>query len=471
MIVPKWIVSATLALALAEAFSENSVYLKSPNFLNKLVTSSTLRWITAEKGNHPDTAVVGTVERVVNESARVNPFKGEGDSESDGTFERNVYICRASHSGIWIPGQLRIGRQACLISLHDNVHAYEKYEVLENTEGGARLAWVRWDKFNDVPVGAVAGDTFVARKLVKKDGDKTLGLKHLIGKLDDSNSFGKLSVITEDEKEEEVADGEVLTEIEPVRYELTGIKYVHAKKTVLKSPVSLGEAILANNQNMSGQIDTMIGYDDNTSVYWGQVKAMLKGLPTIIRTDSSVLEEFEWGITLRDSVKMLKKVEAFLEPDTAVNVTLKGNHTEIETPYVARLIAVYSDGANRARQIHGIRAEIQLQDVTPEFSPVYFTGNYSLVPTTTTTTTTTTTETTTTQETTESSTNVIPKDISSNEIDKKTENPNVNVMNDQGSHTKSNDNAASAQGVNGGIELNKGSFTTISMLILLYRIL
>lgn len=68
------------------------------------------------------------------------------------------------------------------------------------------------------------------------------------------------------------------------------------------------------------------------------------------------------------------RVETHLGVDTAVNVTLRGNHTEIETPYTARLIAVYSDGGNRARQIHGIRSEVKLLDVTPDFGPVFFTG-------------------------------------------------------------------------------------------------
>lgn len=57
----------SILITYVEAFSESSVYLKSSDvFMNKLVTSSTLRWISAEKGSHPETAVVGTFETVKN---------------------------------------------------------------------------------------------------------------------------------------------------------------------------------------------------------------------------------------------------------------------------------------------------------------------------------------------------------------------------------------------------------------------
>lgn len=94
----------------------------------------------------------------------------------------------------------------------------------------------------------------------------------------------------------------------------------------------------------------------------------------------------------------------FLEPGTGVNVTLKANYTEMEMPYTAKLISHYEDGVTTSRVISGIRQEETLLDIAPEFGPVYFLSNYSLVPTTvppptteppTTTTTTTTVMTTT----------------------------------------------------------------------------
>jgi len=90
-----------------------------------------------------------------------------------------------------------------------------------------------------------------------------------------------------------------------------------------------------------------------------------------------------------------------------MNVTLRANYTDMEVPYTATLISHYEDGATTSRVISGTRQEETLFDIMPEFGPVYFLGNFSLVPTTvpppTTTTeppTTTTLMTTTTTATT-----------------------------------------------------------------------
>lgn len=75
-------------------------------------------------------------------------------------------------------------------------------------------------------------------------------------------------------------------------------------------------------------------------------------------------------------------VLVYLEPGTGVNVTLKANYTDMEVPYTATLISHYEDGATTSRVIGGTRQEETLFDITPEFGPVYFLSNFSLVPTT-----------------------------------------------------------------------------------------
>jgi len=97
-------------------------------------------------------------------------------------------------------------------------------------------------------------------------------------------------------------------------------------------------------------------------------------------------------------------VQVFLEPGTGINVTLKANYTDMEVPYTATLISHYEDGATTSRVISGIRQEETLFDITPEFGPVYFLSNFSLVPTTVPPTTTTEPPTTTTLMTTTAAT-------------------------------------------------------------------
>lgn len=118
-------------------------------------------------------------------------------------MELHSYVCRALHNGLWIPGVLRYGQHQCQISLSGRVFRYERYEVLENVDNGARLSWVHWDRFNGLTLGAVAGgdmDTmYVARRHVTADGEdggKTaIGMRHLVGKLDTKEGMGRITVI------------------------------------------------------------------------------------------------------------------------------------------------------------------------------------------------------------------------------------------------------------------------------------
>lgn len=54
----------------------------------------------------------------------------------------------------------------------------------------------------------------------------------------------------------------------------------------------------------------------------------------------------------------------------------------MEVPYSGTLISRYEDGETKSRVISGIRREEAMFDVKPEFGPIYFLSNYSLVPTT-----------------------------------------------------------------------------------------
>lgn len=99
----------------------------------------------------------------------------------------------------------------------------------------------------------------------------------------------------------------------------------------------------------------------------------------------------------------------YLEEGTAVNVTLMGNYTEAEVPYIATVVAIYKDGEKREILIRDTKRENKMSSIVAVYSPVYFLHNNSFVPTTTTTSTTTST-TTTTVKTTISTDKISPPD-------------------------------------------------------------
>lgn len=107
------------------------------------------------------------------------------------------------------------------------------------------------------------------------------------------------------ETELEFIDGEVLVETEPTNYELTGLKFNHKRKKETQQRVQLGETVLKNDASSEAvKVDTVIAYEADYSVYWGQGKAMLKGLATQVRLpNSTIREEIKWGIPVIEDRK------------------------------------------------------------------------------------------------------------------------------------------------------------------------
>lgn len=97
---------------------------------------------------------------------------------------------------------------------------------------------------------------------------------------------------------QEFSDGEVLVETEPVRYELTGLKFDLWRKRQVRKPRVLATNVLSNaGATFPVNVDSALAYDSQYSLYWGQGKAILKGLPTTVRfANGTLIDEVKWGI-------------------------------------------------------------------------------------------------------------------------------------------------------------------------------
>lgn len=374
----------------------------------QVVTSSTLQWIafnSKQPGSLED-AVVGAYQNMQDED--------EENSAIGGISSEPVYICRAKQSGIWVSGQLRPNNPKCITSLRGSVEQFDRYEVLINTEGAANLTWVSRDKYTLDPQGAVTGGdepfrTFIARRKANSH-HKEGSLTYFLGKFDPSDNFGKYTLVDQNNKQLEFEDGEILVETEPVAYELHRVKLDYIRKRVNQQPVVLGHVILKNEDD-SGEVervDTVISYKYNYSLYWGHGHGLLTGLPLVVRFHNGSNIKGQWGLAEVSEKLETRKIEGFLAPGTAVNVTLRANHGEWDTPYTAVVISIYKGGEKMERLIKDNQREHNMRDVMPEFGPVYFLHNNSFVPTTTTTTTTTTTIRTTITSKSTTTENVVP---------------------------------------------------------------
>lgn len=110
---------------------------------------------------------------------------------------RPLYVCRAIHNGVWVAGMQRNKEKVCTVTMHGVVQSYEKYELLENVDGAARIAWDHWDKYLQPHLGAVYVDKMlIARHMVPKD-KKEPRYTHYIGSLNSFENFGTISYANE----------------------------------------------------------------------------------------------------------------------------------------------------------------------------------------------------------------------------------------------------------------------------------
>lgn len=80
------------------------------------------------------------------------------------------------------------------------------------------------------------------------------------------------------------------------------------RRKELRTLKELGSATLKNDQSQyTAKVDTVVAYDNLVSMYWGQGRAMLKGLNTIIRLPNGNREEIKWGIPFTEERKDVYK--------------------------------------------------------------------------------------------------------------------------------------------------------------------
>ncbi|KYM99646.1 Protein unzipped [Cyphomyrmex costatus] len=391
-------------LLLSATTADNSVHILS-KYGHQTLTSTTLKWLPVAHYNPSDSKeiIIGGIENVPD---------SQDENYANQAEERRLvlYVCRAMHSGVWVAGTQKEKEKVCTVTIHGVVQSYEKYELLENVDGAARISWTQWNKYTPSPVGAVYADKtmLVARHEVPKDLEKPR-YTHYIGTLNSPENFGSIIYVNEKGEEESAKSGELLVETEPIRYELSAVKLNWSKRRDIKRVSRiLNEATIINRGAEPANLAEACIYKYKYSVYWGRRHAILNGLSTTITLiNGTSLPNITWGTRDDENRTEAYNLLVYLQPGTGVNVTLKANYTDMEVPYTATLISYYDDGATTSRIIIGTRQEETMFDITPEFGPVYFLSNFSLVPTTvpppTTTTeppTTTTLMTTTTMPTT-----------------------------------------------------------------------
>lgn len=361
--------------------SSARTYKQTSSQLGQQVTSSTLMWeqYSAKDLSQMEYAIQG----------------GKFITEDE---HYPIYVCRVTIEGVQTSGhtEKQKQRQLCVVSYLKEVKKYDKFEVLVNKGHFGKIIWKPWRKFNaGVPFGAISVDdySYIGRRRINHQSvSEHMGADYTLGRFDPTLGLGKILVV-EDEYEREYEDGEVLIEIEPIRYELREIVLDRIRLDERVNATELAHGILENSYDTSNQIETVLSYSFDSIQYWGTHEGTARGLPTkAYEKGSSNPAEIYWGLTYSKKINETKSVSSNLPPGTAINVTLMGEYVTVEAPYRAKLFAFYQGiSESMSRNITAEVRKSYLKDIKLDYSPVYWIENGSFVPTTTTTTTTSTT--------------------------------------------------------------------------------
>ena len=316
----------------------------------QLVTSSSLKWIRSGTGVPlPDSAV------------------------HSGT--NSGVVCRGRHHGTNVVGATGgLGGAFCKAGFANRLVPLRNFEVLTQVPGAVKLIWKNFTRFS-VPVhGCVAGvdgdnqPIYIARRL-EASGDLVPAVVEIPVA---SYGTGLIKVYT-DHSVEDVEEGEVLVEVEPVRYRLHLHRFDQSPKESQKRQTLASSSIFRflEGKKTTARMQKMLSYTYVASEYYSHVAGTVKGLPVEIKLPSGEVKSRLWG--MRDTRKQTESIMVGfdMQQNSAVDVRVVCDSIKLEQPFSGTLVAVFPDGSERTRQVEGSMVLESLQNIRPEYSKLY----------------------------------------------------------------------------------------------------
>jgi hypothetical protein len=278
----------------------------------------------------------------------------------------------------------------------NKIHRKHKYEVLINPDRAARLEWRSYNKFAGVPIGAVAavdensepsaGDNnvFIGRHLGKSGSWRPGAVE--VPRRSSYSSFGVMRVfdaagsVKGPVLPEEHSSGDILVEVEPVRYELdihdtSNDKMLKNRPKTTKEKKQLTKSSLFRfdeGRDAEARLQKVLSYAYDKSEYYGQISGMIRALPTTIRLSNGETQSVLWGLPEKSTQRETMMVGHKLKHHTAVDVSIVADKITVESPYRATLTSIFPDGTRRQRKnVEGVMQRKYLNNISADYSRVY----------------------------------------------------------------------------------------------------
>ena len=258
----------------------------------------------------------------------------------------------------------------------------DEYQVLVDMVGMARLEWKHWDMFTRPEIGSVAytENMFIGR--IEKNGEL------VIGDLDFGRGMnGDIRAFERKNKRTKKIEGEVLVEVEPVKYEVENITFHDEKEERVETNVNLGNITLISEEE-DGDTWVMVKkdlfYDNPITSYWGHVPGMVRGIPTRLEGSNDI---FLWGVRQEMVESMKYRVEVMMQGGTTEIRTMTGILVRRERLYTATLMIVYRDGIVRSHKIQATHSYSYIERLLETQGQPFFSQSGLPAPTTTTSST------------------------------------------------------------------------------------
>ena len=295
---------------------------------------------------------------------------------------KDMAICRIKDGDSVLPGRTDKSGY-CLIEGRKEA----EYQVLVDSVGMARLEWRHWDMFTKPEIGSVAYNErfFIAR--FERNGEE------IVGNLDFGRGmYGEIRAFTKNMKQMKRTEGQVLVEVEPIKYQLENITFLVDREVKIESKIHLGSACVSADKEDNPNwvlVRHKLSFLHPSYSYWGHVPGKVRGLPARVRVNTTTFTQFVWGVEHKEEVVGEYIMQARLQGGTEQNKTLTGLLVRREVPYTASLMMVYRDGVVRRHKVSATHVNISLEKTVEGSVQPFFTQSGLPAPKTTTTTKTT----------------------------------------------------------------------------------